>query len=186
MPVARPLSPLTTVVRPLLAARRHQLLAYLEHLGQDFREDLSNAECQFTRNRIRHELIPFLETHFNPSASEALVRLGRHASQVQQVVDHLVDELLQQHVRQQRDRVTIDCPPLAQQPRHILCELLIAVWKRQDWSLQAMGGQKWEQVASLLCNASPASLKICLPGNVVVQRVDDQLLVSRQAASAAP
>lgn len=53
------------ILRPLLAATRIEIETYLNELGQTWREDSSNRHLTFTRNRIRHELLPVLET-WNP------------------------------------------------------------------------------------------------------------------------
>jgi|HubBroStandDraft_6_1064221.scaffolds.fasta_scaffold40859_3 tRNA(Ile)-lysidine synthase len=62
------------ILRPLLSASRTQIEAYLQALGQAWREDSSNRNLTFTRNRIRHELLPLLE-EWNP-------RLRVHLSQM--------------------------------------------------------------------------------------------------------
>jgi tRNA(Ile)-lysidine synthase len=66
------------VVRPLLSARRAEIEAYLRELGQDWREDLSNRHLSFTRNRIRHELLPLLE-EWNPRLREHLAQMAELA-----------------------------------------------------------------------------------------------------------
>ncbi len=48
------------VLRPLLQRRKVELQAYLQALGQDWREDASNAEPFAIRNRLRHELLPLM------------------------------------------------------------------------------------------------------------------------------
>ena len=63
-------------VRPVLWATRAELRHELEHRGQPWREDVTNADLTNPRNRVRHELLPFLERHFNPSARRALARLA--------------------------------------------------------------------------------------------------------------
>ena len=63
------------VVRPLLAATRTEIEAYLRELGQDWREDSSNRHLTFTRNRIRHELLPLLEG-WNPRLREHLAQMA--------------------------------------------------------------------------------------------------------------
>jgi tRNA(Ile)-lysidine synthase len=50
-----------SLVRPLLQVRRSVLLEYLRDLGQDHRQDSSNHSPKFTRNRLRHDLIPRLQ-----------------------------------------------------------------------------------------------------------------------------
>ena len=66
------------VVRPLLAARRAEVEAYLKALGQEWREDSSNRQLTFTRNRIRHELLPLLED-WNPKLKEHLAQMAELA-----------------------------------------------------------------------------------------------------------
>ena len=54
------------IVRPLLATRRAEIVQYLSELNQPWREDSTNIETAFTRNRIRHELMPLLQGAYNP------------------------------------------------------------------------------------------------------------------------
>src|SRR6185436_16071425 len=60
------------LLRPMLGASRRDVLDHLAAHGLDWREDPSNADPAFLRNRVRHELIPYLEARFNPSIREAL------------------------------------------------------------------------------------------------------------------
>src|SRR5258708_4767532 len=60
---------------------REELRAYLRSRGQAFREDSSNANVTIPRNRIRHELIPYLESHFSPGITDVLARAAALARQ---------------------------------------------------------------------------------------------------------
>src|SRR5436190_8436088 len=62
------------VVRPLLEIARADLRAYLAARGESFREDSSNADVGIPRNRVRHELIPYLESQFSPAVTDVLAR----------------------------------------------------------------------------------------------------------------
>ena len=66
------------VVRPLLATTRAEVEAYLKALGQEWREDSTNRQVTFTRNRIRHELLPLLEG-WNPRLKEHLAQMAELA-----------------------------------------------------------------------------------------------------------
>ena len=66
------------IVRPLLAVTRAEIEAYLRALGQSWREDSTNRHLTFTRNRIRHELLPILET-WNPRLREHLAHMAELA-----------------------------------------------------------------------------------------------------------
>lgn len=61
-----------TVVRPLLDVWKTELLDYIRQRGLNFRQDASNWDPQFQRNRIRHELIPALERDYNPALKPLL------------------------------------------------------------------------------------------------------------------
>ncbi len=63
------------IVRPLLAVTRGEVLVYLEAAGQTWREDKTNAELVYTRNRVRHTLLPLLE-EFNPQVRVQMARLA--------------------------------------------------------------------------------------------------------------
>jgi tRNA(Ile)-lysidine synthase len=63
------------IVRPLLAATHSEIESYLREIGQDWREDSSNRNLTFTRNRIRHELLPLLEG-WNPRLREHMAQMA--------------------------------------------------------------------------------------------------------------
>lgn len=67
------------IVRPLLGMRRRELESYLKDIEQSWREDSTNAEHHFTRNRVRKLLVPLLEKEFNPRVAEGLAELAEIA-----------------------------------------------------------------------------------------------------------
>ena len=66
------------ILRPLLATTRAEVEAYLHDIGQPWREDSSNRHLTYTRNRIRHELLPLLEG-WNPRLREHLAQMAELA-----------------------------------------------------------------------------------------------------------
>jgi tRNA(Ile)-lysidine synthase len=66
------------VVRPLLGTTRADVEKYLRANRQDWREDSTNRHLTFTRNRIRHELLPLLEG-WNPRLREHLAQMAELA-----------------------------------------------------------------------------------------------------------
>ena len=66
-------------VRPLLGCRDAELRAYLEKYGESWREDASNGDTSIERNRVRHEVVPFLEKTLDPHLVEHLFVLSRRA-----------------------------------------------------------------------------------------------------------
>ncbi len=72
-----------TILRPLLPFSRAQLQVYAGQRSLRWREDASNIDVVFLRNRIRHELMPLLRTRFNPAFEQSLLRLATIAAQLQ-------------------------------------------------------------------------------------------------------
>ncbi len=85
------------ILRPLLATPRAALRTYLESQNQPWREDSSNADESFTRNRIRHTVLPILRQE-NPSIDRTLANLAeiareeesRWTSELSKVLPHLI------------------------------------------------------------------------------------------------
>ncbi len=67
------------IVRPLLGVRRRELEQYLGDLKQTWREDSTNTDAKFTRNRVRGLVLPLLEREFNPAVVENFSELAEIA-----------------------------------------------------------------------------------------------------------
>lgn len=81
------------IIRPLLFCSRREVEAYLKATKEAYREDATNRELEYSRNRIRHKVIPELEK-INERAVE---HLGRSAVCLQEIMDYMdaqVDALM--------------------------------------------------------------------------------------------
>lgn len=102
VPVEIPSSPHTaartgSILRPLLSVSRSEVEDFLRSRGQPWRTDSTNADIAYTRNRIRHELMPQLRT-FNPSIDQTLANLAELAREEearwQAELDRVLPQLL--------------------------------------------------------------------------------------------
>lgn len=64
------------IIRPLIETSRAEVEKFLRARGVEWREDASNRDIRFARNRIRHELLPALEHDWNPAIRETLARMA--------------------------------------------------------------------------------------------------------------
>ncbi len=85
------------VRRPLLDLSRHDLEDYLLTIDQSWIEDPSNIEDVFLRNRIRHTVMPVLES-LSPGCSYALGRSSANLSQWRDVMDDMIEESIEELV----------------------------------------------------------------------------------------
>ena len=113
------------VIRPMLDFWRSEIDAYLQQEGIAYREDATNAGTAYTRNRIRHELLPLLREQFNPQVSEALIRLAEQARGLHAYLAETCERMLDALVIERNDRqFVLHCPPLVRKPRVIQTELI--------------------------------------------------------------
>ncbi|HEX9368913.1 MAG TPA: tRNA lysidine(34) synthetase TilS [Vicinamibacterales bacterium] len=154
------------VVRPLLDVAREDLRAYLASRGQAFREDSSNADVRIPRNRIRHELIPYLESHFSPGITDVLARGAALARQDEEFLRGEAIKLAARIVLPD-GAVRIDAHGLGNAPRALSSRVAQA-------ALQRLAGSKsisFEHVDRLLALAGGAGegRAVSLPGQYAVR-----------------
>ena len=82
-------------VRPLLECTRSEVLQYLKELGQEYREDPTNRDRRYLRNRVRLELLPVWE-RLRPAALDAVVRASEIAARAHEHLKRHVEELFPQ------------------------------------------------------------------------------------------
>jgi tRNA(Ile)-lysidine synthase len=85
------------VLRPLLGLSRREVLAHLRERGLAWCEDPTNADPGLLRNRVRHELLPYLEARFNPRLRDGLARtaglLADEAAYLRAQADALLERI---------------------------------------------------------------------------------------------
>ena len=173
------------LIRPLIACSRRQILDFLAERKAACREDSSNRDLHFRRNRIRHELVPYLEKHFNPRLIATLAR----AAGIAQATDDFVDSfaggefarlrVLLPHGVALRPGEILELHPAVQRlvVRRALREVL--------GSLRGIETVHTEAVLRL-CEPGRAGQCIDLPGGVRARRDLDRLEFEIQARTAGP
>ncbi|MFO0788922.1 MAG: tRNA lysidine(34) synthetase TilS [Pirellulales bacterium] len=198
IPTRRALSRSVTLVRPLLAVRRREVIQYLQALGQDFRIDSSNSDSSYTRNRLRNELLPLLREQFNADVDAAVTRLATQAAEAQAVVEAIAAGVARACVvfesepqpaaeaastsSRRVNRITLRCRELRGQQPLVVREVCKLAWKEAGWPLQSMGFSEWQLLASLIAGDS-ANSRANLPGNVAACRWMDDLVVECRGLS---
>jgi tRNA(Ile)-lysidine synthase len=154
------------VVRPLLEVAREDLRAYLASRGQAFRQDSSNADVAIPRNRIRHEVIPYLQSHFSPGVTDVL---ARGAALARQDEDFLRDEAIKLAARIVLTDVAvrIDARGLSSAPRALSSRVAQAALQRLAGS-RPITHEHVERVLALADRAGEGKA-VSLPGQYAVR-----------------
>ena len=86
------------LIRPLLFASRSSIVEYCNFNNIDFREDRSNAETKYKRNKIRHIIIPHFK-EINPSFETTIIETAERLNEI--------NEIISGHISGLRDKVSI-------------------------------------------------------------------------------
>lgn len=84
------------LLRPLLMIRKKDLQLFLERLHVHWFEDASNRDLSFTRNRFRHEIVPFFLRE-NPRFSESVAHIWQIAEYDREFWESYLSDLISQH-----------------------------------------------------------------------------------------
>ena len=179
------------LIRPLLETRRQDVLDWLRDRGQIWREDSSNQDLRYARNRIRRRLLPVL-AEFNPSIVRALAHGAELAREEEAFWDEYLRPLVQQHLQQSEGAVQVAVAGLRTMPvavarrflRYALEETAEAALrassasqrKRLGRSTGASGFGHVQRILALaLSGRSGATLS--LPGRILVKKEFSTLLL---------
>ena len=155
-------------LRPFLSITREESEAACREWGLEFWNDPHNLNTEFTRVKVRREVIPYLEEHLDPGISRALVR---SAALLRDDADAL-------DLWAEREASDLDCERLAALPRAIRTRII----RRAALTAGATPGQlTFEQVGAidaLIC-AWKGQGAVSLAGGVKVERISGRLSLSR-------
>ncbi len=79
------------IVRPLLCINREEILHYLQSIGQDYVTDSTNLEDEYTRNKIRLNVLPLMQT-INPSVKNSLIETSNYLNDVSAIYNRYIEE----------------------------------------------------------------------------------------------
>lgn len=113
------------LVRPLLTISRQQTAQFCQDTELQVWNDSTNQDWRYARNRIREELLPYLQTHFNPQVEQALAQTAELLRAEVECLEQWTDTLYEQAVdagdnavqAQRINRTILKSAPLALQRR---------------------------------------------------------------------
>jgi len=164
-------------VRPLLSVTRVEIEAYLRGRGISFRTDSSNADTGFLRNRVRHELIPFLK-NYNPAISDRLVTTAMALSEDEAILEKITAEAFNRHGSIKSDRVMLAVAGVAAEMRGVRLRLYRHAILQVKGDLARISAKHLHDIDQLLLSASP-HMTLVLPERLTVKRCYGGLLFSQ-------
>jgi len=162
IPPSRELEPGIMLIRPLIGMSRDEIRAYLERSGLEWREDSSNLDPRFLRNRVRNELIPLMEK-INPEVRAALVRAAQAAGIESEALRQFAALWLARHSAEGEERIELDIEALAKAPPGLRAAVLRESVRRTAGSLKKLSLAHVKDVEELVMKGPPHG-SLDLPG----------------------
>jgi tRNA(Ile)-lysidine synthase len=167
--------PILRLVRPLLEVPRREIEAYCRQHGLQPRFDRSNLDLTYHRNRIRHELVPFLET-FNPRIREVLRRSSRVITDDYEYLHHQGLEAWGRLARENDGAITFHLQPWSKLHPSLQRQLLREAIHRLRRSLRDITWTHIEQAREGLERLSTGA-RITLPQGLFLFKGYDSFVV---------
>ncbi len=171
------------VIRPLLCISREETVDYCRKNNLEPRIDSSNLTMSPLRNRIRHELLPLLES-YNERVTDALLRTARIAGDELDFLDREISRLWDSIVRLQGETVALDKEGLLALPPALQRHLLRKAIEDVSGSLKDIETRHIEDILEAL--KKPAGKKLNLPAGLVFIVEYDRFLLTGEPAALSP
>ena len=165
------------IIRPLIEVWRREVESFLRERNIPFREDASNRSFHFLRNRVRHELIPGLET-YNPRIRQILLNMAERFRLEEEYWQGLVREAFPSLLKNQRSgNVILDIALLAKLPVPIRLRIFRRAVETVLGHLRGFGFLHFQGIENLWQNPQP-NKKIRLPHGVNISKTYGELSFS--------
>lgn len=167
------------VVRPLLCVTRDEIEAYCRGVGLSWRVDPSNLSTDYQRNRIRHQLLPFLKREFNPRVEDALLRMGDIIEEEDAFLNDYALKAGRKLVKEIGEgEVRLDLPGFLELPHPVRRRLLRAAVMAAAGRLEDLGFLHVEECLHLLLEGAVGG-ELHLPGGLRIRKSYRDFTISK-------
>jgi len=166
------------LIRPMLTVSRDEVEAFLKEAGVEFITDPTNASLDFTRNKIRRQLIPYLEKEFQPGVKDNLARLADTAANDYDFIEMQAAIILKKYLKRSSGRVSLEL--FSFRPLHVSLRraVLRSMYACLDKKPNSLTLTHIEQIEKGVFDAKAVNQdgRISLPGGVVFFRTGNKLV----------
>ncbi len=146
------------IVRPLLRVPRATIRQYARDRAIGYRDDQSNFDLKFARNRVRYQLLPLLREQFNPNIVATLVQSAELIGADERFMDDLAETLYRRFVKEKDDAVVVASTELTELPRALQRRLLRAMIRGTLSNAKSAQGSQGAQVSQGAEGAHPQKI----------------------------
>lgn len=166
------------IIRPILCCSRKEVEQYLGSINFRYCTDSTNLKNDYTRNKIRNELLPYLRDNINSRSQEHIMSL---ASQLQDIGEYMKEQVLKAYmecVKENKDNIMISKSLFVNYPKIIKQEIVRKCIENQAGKLKDITSVHIESVINIIENGT--GRRINLPYSIVCENVYDDCYIRKQ------
>ena len=166
------------LIRPLLCLQRSEIETYLSEMGVSYCTDATNAEDDYTRNRIRHNILPYAEDMI---CNGAVDHIAKTAEQMSQLEDYLMRQTMEAVKGcaqfEENERIHVDVKAFHEQHPVIKSRMLLELMKEATGVSKDLSSVHVEALLTLFEGETGRSLN--LPYNLLAIRQYDEVILKK-------
>jgi tRNA(Ile)-lysidine synthase len=157
------------IIRPLIEISRREVEGFISDSGLRFRKDSSNEKTVFTRNKVRLELIPFLEKEFNPNIKEVLANMAENLQVENEFLAKYAKRKFNSVAKLKNGEISIDLKRFKKEPQAVQKRILRAGLEELKGDLRRLTYQHWKEIEELI-SARPVNSIVDLPAGISITK----------------
>jgi tRNA(Ile)-lysidine synthase len=169
---------------PLLCTTRHEIVQYLQERDLRWREDHTNADIAYTRNYIRHRLVPFLQQEAQGCLVEELCELATSMKRLCDHVEREAEDAWSRFAGSADGDCLIRASGLASLPEPVAVELIREAVASLGCGQRDVTRAHYQSILQL-AGASGGGKKVSLPNGLAVRREGEQVILSNARSAKA-
>jgi tRNA(Ile)-lysidine synthase len=164
------------IIRPLIEVKRGDVESYLRAGKIPYREDETNRELRYRRNRVRLRLIPYLEKNFEPEIVRHLGRLAEISREEEQLWEEYSQAEVKRAISKEKGRAVLDAHRLSALPPALGRRLVRTFLRAVKGDLRKLSFRDFEAVRRL-----DEGKEASLPGRLVFRREKGLISIKEKA-----
>ena len=174
------------IIRPLIETDREEIEAFIKEKKIPFVVDSSNLKTDYLRNRLRHEVFPLLQKHYNPQLIKTLVQTASLLRAEDEYLERVAQEVLKTiGIVREREAVSIDVTHLLKLPSAIQLRCLRAAQKKVKGNLRQIGSTHLYDILKIVANEKPHKV-LKLPQGISVEKSYNNLIIGFHQSAPRP
>jgi len=174
------------IIRPLIETTREEIETFIKEERIPFVIDSSNQKTQYLRNRLRHELFPLLQEHYNPQLVKSLVQTASILRIEDEYLEAIAKDLLKKViVSEEQESVVIDNKGLLSFPLAIQLRCLRGALAQVKGDLRRITHTHLYDIIKIVSNDMPNKL-LKLPQGIRVEKSYHNLIIKLHQTAQTP